>query len=182
MQITSTIIPDVLLISPRVFEDDRGFFMETYHQQKYHAAGITYDFVQDNHSRSQKGTLRGLHYQIKHPQGKLVRVVVGEVFDVAVDLRHSSPTFGKWTGHILSAATKQQLWIPPGLGHGFLALSDWAEVIYKASDIYSPEDERCVLWNDPEIGINWPIDASMTLQLSRKDQLGKHLHDAEVFD
>lgn len=182
MQITPTSIPDVLLIKPKVFEDSRGFFMETYQQKLFHQAGIQYDFVQDNHSRSQKGTLRGLHYQIQHAQGKLVRVVVGEIFDVAVDLRRSSPTFGKWVGHHLSMENKFQLWIPPGFAHGFLTLTDWTEVLYKATEFYAPEYERCILWNDPEIGINWQMDETLTVQLSEKDRNGNPFSKAEVYD
>ena len=153
MNFTPTSIPEVLLIEPRVFGDERGFFMETFQQEKFFAAGIIYDFVQDNHSRSVKGTLRGLHYQLRHTQGKVVRAVVGEVFDVAVDLRRSSATFGQWAGVLLSAENKRQLWIPPGFGHGFYTVSDWAEVVYKATDFYSPADERSIIWNDPDIGI-----------------------------
>lgn len=182
MQIIQTSIPDVLLIEPRVFEDSRGFFMETYQQKVFKDAGIQYDFIQDNHSRSQKGTLRGLHYQIQKTQGKLIRVIVGEVFDVAVDLRRSSPTFGKWTGQFLSAANKNQLWVPPGFAHGFLALSDWVEVLYKATDYYAPEFERSILWNDPDIGIKWPIDSNLTIRLSAKDENGTSLKMAEVFE
>ena len=182
MQITPTSIPDVFLIQPKVFEDDRGFFMETYQEKIFQQAGIKYSFVQDNHSRSKKGTLRGLHYQIKQAQGKLVRVVVGEIFDVAVDLRRSSPTFGIWTGHILSSQNKLQLWLPPGFAHGFLALSDWTEVLYKATDFYSPENERCLLWNDPKIGIKWPIEDLMEIHCSEKDLKGNHLIEAEVYD
>ena len=182
MRITPTTIPEVFLIEPKVFEDDRGFFMETYHEKNFQQAGIKYSFVQDNHSRSKKGTLRGLHYQIKQAQGKLVRVVVGEIFDVVVDLRRSSPTFGKWTGHHLSSVNKQQLWLPPGFAHGFLTLSNWAEVLYKATDFYSPENERCLLWNDPEIGIKWPLEDQMTVLCSEKDLKGKLFFEAEVYD
>jgi dTDP-4-dehydrorhamnose 3,5-epimerase len=181
MKITHTTIPEVLLIQPQVFEDPRGFFMETYQQEKFMQAGIAHDFVQDNHSRSILGTLRGLHYQIQHAQGKLVRVVVGEVFDVAVDLRRSSPTFGKWVGCYLSAANKLQIWIPPGFAHGFFTLSDWAEVFYKATDYYSPENERSVLWNDPAIGIQWPKLSGGQMILSDKDLKGKNLSEAEVY-
>ncbi len=181
MNIIPTEIPDVILIEPRVFGDERGFFMETYQQQKYAAAGINFQFVQDNHSRSVRGTLRGLHYQIRYAQGKLVRVVLGEIFDVAVDLRRSSPTFGKWVGYNLSAENKRQLWLPPGFGHGFYTLSDWAEVVYKATDFYSQPDERSIIWNDPEIGIQWPQQTAETLIISEKDAQGSTLKQAEVF-
>ena len=181
MKIKQTAIPEVILIEPKVFEDPRGFFMETYQQKKYEAAGIINKFVQDNHSRSIQGTLRGLHYQIKHPQGKLVRAIVGEIFDVAVDLRRVSPTFGKWVGSNLSAENKRQIWIPPGFAHGFYALSDWTEIIYKTTDIYSPENERVILWNDPLIGIDWPLIPNKEIILSGKDQEGKKLSEAEVY-
>ncbi len=182
MQITPTSIPEVFLIQPKVFEDSRGFNMETYQQKVFLQAGIEYSFVQDNHSRSRKGTLRGMHYQIKHAQGKLVRVVVGEIFDVAVDLRRSSPTFGKWTGHHLSAENRLQLWLPPGFAHGFLALTEWVEVLYKVTDFYAPEFERSILWNDPAIAIDWPIGENMIIQLSDKDHKGNLLKTAEVYD
>ncbi len=182
MHFKATEIPDVILIEPRVFKDPRGFFMETYQQEKYKAAGITYQFVQDNHSRSIQGTLRGLHYQIKHPQGKLVRAIIGEVFDVAVDLRRVSPTFGKWVGRVLSAENKKQLWIPPGFAHGFYTISDWAEILYKATDFYSPENERSILWNDPEIGIDWPEEVNRKLILSPNDLQGSTLASAEVYE
>jgi len=175
-------IADVLLIEPRVFEDDRGFFMETYQKKDFQQAGINNSFVQDNHSRSKKGTLRGLHYQIEQAQGKLFRVVVGEIFDVAVDLRRSSSTFGMWTGHHLSAENKLQLWLPPGFAHGFLTLSDWAEVFYKVTDFYAPEFERTIIWNDSEIGIDWPVEENMIIQLSEKDRKGIKLKTAEVYD
>jgi dTDP-4-dehydrorhamnose 3,5-epimerase len=181
MRFIQTQIPDVILIEPDVFEDKRGFFVETYHEKKFRAAGITYSFVQDNHSRSKKGTLRGLHYQITHGQGKLVRVVVGDIYDVAVDLRHSSPTYGKYIGHILSAQSKKQIWIPIGFAHGFYVLSDWAEVIYKATDFYTPEAERAVLWNDPSINIDWPIIPGTQPVLSKKDMNAKLLIEAEVY-
>ena len=181
MKFTPTDIPEVILIEPRVFGDDRGFFMETYQKEKFAAAGIAHHFVQDNHSRSVRGTLRGLHYQINHTQGKLVRFISGEVFDVAVDLRRSSPTFGKWVGYILSADNKRMLWVPPGFGHGFYTISDWAEVVYKATDFYSPPDERSIIWNDPEIGIKWPEQVNETLILSDKDAQGSTLKNAEVF-
>lgn len=182
MRFTPTAIPEVILIEPRVFGDSRGFFMETYQREKFAEGGIDYDFVQDNHSRSLQGTLRGLHYQVRHAQGKVVRVVLGEVFDVAVDLRRSSPTFGKWVGYNLSAENKRQLWVPPGFGHGFYTLSDWAEVVYKATDFYSPEDERSIVWNDPDINIAWPALSEEKLIISPKDAQGANLKLAEVFE
>lgn len=182
MKFSPTAIPDVILIEPRVFGDSRGFFMETYQREKFVESGIDFDFVQDNHSRSIQGTLRGLHYQVNHAQGKVVRVVAGEVFDVAVDLRRSSATFGKWVGCHLSAENKQQLWIPPGFGHGFYTLSDWAEVVYKATDYYSPADERSIIWNDPDINITWPALSREKLIISHKDAQGAHLKQAEVFE
>ena len=181
MKFITTSIPDVILIEPQVFGDERGFFMETYHQEKFSAAGINYNFVQDNHSRSTYGTLRGIHYQIRHTQGKLVRAIAGEIFDVAVDLRRSSPTFGKWAAARLSAENKALLWVPPGFGHAFYTLSDWAEVIYKASDFYSPADERSIIWNDAHIGIEWPENIQDKLLLSQKDAQGVSLSDAEVY-
>jgi dTDP-4-dehydrorhamnose 3,5-epimerase len=182
LMITSpTAIPDVLLIQPAVHADERGFFIETYQKAKFMAAGIAFDFVQDNHSRSKKGTLRGLHYQIQRAQGKLVRVILGEVFDVAVDLRKSSKYFGQWVGFHLSAENKLQLWIPPGFAHGFLTLSEWAEFIYKTTDYYSPMDERTIKWNDPDIGIEWPIPEGITILQSDKDRNGIPLASAEVY-
>jgi dTDP-4-dehydrorhamnose 3,5-epimerase len=178
----TTAIPSILLLEPRVFADERGFFMETYQAQKFSEMGIPTDFVQDNHSGSHRGILRGLHYQVLNPQGKLVRCVVGEIFDVAVDLRRSSPTFGQWTGAVLSSENKRQLWIPIGFAHGFYVLSEWAEVIYKASDYYNPQGERCLLWNDPRIGIQWPVPAGETPLLSPKDELGLPFDQAETFD
>src|SRR4051812_39568245 len=159
MNFTPTAIPEVVLIEPRVFQDDRGFFLETFQQRKYAAVGIHVPLVQDNHSGSRRGVLRGLHYQVRQPQGKLVSAVVGEVFDVAVDLRRSSPTFGRWVGVVLSAQNKRQIWIPPGFAHGFYALSEWAEVHYKVTELYHPELERTVIWNDPELKIAWPLSA-----------------------
>ena len=182
MKFTPTPIPEVILIEPRVFGDSRGFFMETYQREKFAEGGIDYDFVQDNHSRSLQGTLRGLHYQIDHTQGKVVRAVLGEVFDVAVDLRRSSPTFGKWVGYNLSAENKRQLWVPPGFGHGFYTLSEWAEVVYKATDYYSPADERLIVWNDPDINITWPAQIGEKLIISPKDAQGAYLKQAEVFE
>ena len=182
MRFVPTKIPDVILIEPKIFGDERGFFMETYKSAVFEKSGIDQEFVQDNHSGSQKSTLRGLHYQIRHTQGKLLRVVVGEIFDVAVDLRQSSATFGKWVGEILNAENKRQIWVPPGFAHGFYVLSDWAELIYKTTDIYSPKWERTLLWNDPKIGIEWPILRGIDPILSGKDQQGDLFEDAELFD
>ena len=181
MNVKQTGIPGVLVIEPRVFGDDRGFFMESYNRRAFRAAtGIDPDFVQDNHSLSERHVLRGLHYQIKQAQGKLVRVAFGEAFDVAVDIRRTSPTFGKWVGLTLSAENKQQLWIPPGCAHGFVALSERCEFLYKATDYYAREHERCIAWNDPDIGIVWPL--SVPPVVSEKDAAGLSLKQAEVFD
>ena len=166
MKFIKTRIPEVIIIEPRVFEDNRGFFMETWEARKFAEAGIDTDFVQDNHSKSIRGTLRGLHYQIKHPQGKLVRVVVGEVFDVAVDIRKSSPTFGKWVGIILSSENKRQVWIPPGFAHGFVVLSNEADVYYKTTEFYSPKNDAGIIWNDKDLNIEWPVESPI---LSEKD-------------
>lgn len=180
MKVEPTAIPDVRLLEPTVHGDARGFFFESFHQKRFDdAIGRKILFVQDNHSRSGKNVLRGLHYQLRRPQGKLVRVVSGEVFDVAVDLRKRSPTFGKFVSMVLSADNKKQLWIPEGFGHGFLVLSEAAEFLYKTTDYYVPEDERCVIWNDPDIAIDWPKDAEPIL--SAKDRLGLPLSNAEVF-
>ena len=180
MKATRLAISDVVLFEPKVFGDDRGFFFESFNHRQFEAAiGRPAQFVQDNHSRSLKGVLRGLHYQIRQPQGKLVRVVEGEVFDVAVDIRKDSPTFGQWIGEYLSADNKRQLWVPEGFAHGFVVLSESAEFLYKTTDYYAPEHERCILWNDPQLAINWPVAVAPTL--SAKDQLGKLLADAEVF-
>lgn len=180
MQIYKTAIPDLLVIEPKVFGDDRGFFYESYNQKRLaEMAGITESFVQDNHSRSAKNVLRGLHYQIQQPQGKLVRVVAGEVFDVAVDIRRASPTFGKAVGINLSATTKRMLWVPKGFAHGFLVLSDYAEFLYKTTDYYAPEHERSILWNDADLGIDWPQCGEPIL--SAKDAAGVRFKDAEVF-
>jgi dTDP-4-dehydrorhamnose 3,5-epimerase len=179
MQVQETNLDEVKLLVPRVFADSRGFFLESYNQRTFGELGIHETFVQDNHSRSERGVLRGLHYQLVQPQGKLVRAVRGEIFDVAVDLRRSSPTFGRWTGHLPSEDNKLMLWIPAGFGHGFLVLSPVAEVLYKATDFYAPQGERSVLWNDPEIGIEWP-DAGTPI-LSPKDAAGKRLLEADVF-
>jgi dTDP-4-dehydrorhamnose 3,5-epimerase len=179
MNVTASELPGVLLLEPKVFGDARGFFMESYNRRAFAQAGITAEFVQDNHSRSARNVLRGLHYQLRQPQGKLVRVVAGEIFDVAVDLRRSSAAFGRWAGFHLSAENKRMLWIPPGFAHGFLSLSDPAEVLYKATDFYAPEDERCVAWNDPAIGIRWPLQGAPLI--SAKDAGGLSLQAAETY-
>lgn len=180
MKASATKIPDVLIIEPKVFGDDRGFFFESFNQKAFNeATGLDVTFVQDNHSKSAKNVLRGLHYQVQQPQGKLVRVVQGEVFDVAVDIRKGSPTFGQWVGEILSAENKKQLWIPAGLAHGFLVLSDSAEFLYKTTDYYAPAYERCVAWNDADLGIDWPI--SDTPLLSAKDAAGSRLAELESY-
>ena len=182
MQATRLSIPDVVLLEPKVFGDARGFFFESFNQKAFNAAtGTDHQFVQDNHSRSTKGVLRGLHYQSQQPQGKLVRVVQGAVFDVAVDIRRSSPTFGQWVGVELSADNHRQLWVPPGLAHGFLVLSDTADFLYKTTDYYAPEHERCIAWNDPALAIVWP-NMGMAPCLSGKDQRGLGLAEAPVFD
>jgi len=175
-------LPGLILIEPKVFGDERGFFMETFQTLRFAKAGIDLSFVQDNHSGSGMGTLRGLHYQIHQAQGKLVRTVIGEIYDVAVDIRRSSPTFGKWEGFHLSAKKRQQLWVPPGFAHGFYVISDWAEVIYKTTDYYAPEWERTLLWNDPDIGVEWPLAVGEgKIILSPKDAQGKLLREAEVY-
>jgi dTDP-4-dehydrorhamnose 3,5-epimerase len=175
-------IPDIVLIQPCVFEDPRGFFMETFHARDFKEFGLPEEFVQDNHSGSRQGILRGLHYQIQQVQGKLVRAVVGEIFDVAVDIRRASPSFGQWVGTTLSGENRHQLWIPPGFAHGFYVLSEWAEVIYKVTDYYAPEWEKTLLWNDPEINIEWPLIEGKPPILSDKDARGKPLIEAELFD
>ena len=181
MQSTRLASPDVLKIEPRVFGDDRGFFYESFHQARFEeAVGRKVAFVQDNHSKSTSNVLRGLHYQIKQPQGKLVRVVAGSVYDVAVDLRRASPTFGQWVGEIRSAENKAQLWVPEGFAHGFVVLSETAEFVYKTTDYYAPEHERCIVWNDPSLAINWPISA--TPSVSAKDEKGTMCATAEVFE
>ncbi|MBU2539067.1 MAG: dTDP-4-dehydrorhamnose 3,5-epimerase [Proteobacteria bacterium] len=180
MRFFPTEIPEVLLIEPQVFGDSRGFFMETWHAAKFAAAGLDYNFVQDNHSMSVQGTLRGLHYQIRNPQGKLVRVISGEVFDVAVDLRKSSPFFGRWVGEILSAENKKMLWLPPGFAHGFYVLSPEAEFVYKCTELYAPEHECCIRWDDPGLGIVWPLLTQAPL-LSAKDLAGVSLAEAELY-
>lgn len=180
MKVTPTEIPDVLILEPRVFEDDRGFFLESFNERDFaEKTGISTAFVQDNHSRSTKNVLRGLHYQTKQPQGKLVRVTAGEIFDVAVDLRSTSRTFGRWVGVRLSARNKQQLWVPPGFAHGFLVLSETAEVLYKATDYYAPQHERSLLWCDPDLSIAWMLEQNPIV--SPKDQNGKRLVEAEVY-
>ncbi|KAA3652766.1 MAG: dTDP-4-dehydrorhamnose 3,5-epimerase [Proteobacteria bacterium] len=180
MQVTATDLPDVLIIEPKVFGDARGFFFESFNARAFaEATGVDLPFVQDNHSRSAQGVLRGLHYQIQQPQGKLVRVVRGAVFDVAVDVRRSSPHFGRWVGVELSEDNHRQLWVPPGFAHGFLVLSASADFLYKTTDYYAPEHERSVLWNDPAIGIDWPLPGEPLL--SGKDRAGVLLKDAEVF-
>jgi dTDP-4-dehydrorhamnose 3,5-epimerase len=180
MNVIATPIPDVLIIEPKVFGDARGFFFESYNRRTFReATGSDVDFVQDNHSRSARGVLRGLHYQIRQPQGKLVRVVAGEVFDVAVDLRRASPTFGKWVGATLSAENKRMMWVPAGFAHGFLVTSEHAEFLYKTTDYYAPEHERCIAWNDPDLAIAWPLDGEAAL--SAKDRAGTPFRDAETF-
>lgn len=174
-------IPEILVIEPSVYEDERGYFFESYNERVFRELGIEERFVQDNQSRSRRFVIRGLHYQICHPQAKLVRVVFGEIFDVAVDLRKSSPTFGKWVGIKLSAENKKQIFIPSGFAHGFLVLSDWAEVLYKTTDFYYPECDRTIIWNDPDIGILWPLNGQKPI-LSSKDAQGKFLAEAEVFE
>jgi dTDP-4-dehydrorhamnose 3,5-epimerase len=175
-------IPDVVRIEPAVHSDARGFFLETFHRELYEQAGLPTDFVQDNHSGSARGVLRGLHYQIRQPQGKLVRLVIGAIFDVAVDLRRSSRTFGHWVGATLSAESKEQLWIPPGFAHGFYVLSEWAEVFYKATDYYAPQWERTLLWDDPSLGIDWPLSDAAPPILAEKDIHGAPLSQADVYD
>ena len=179
MNVIETGLPDVLILEPKVFGDARGFFMESYNRQRFAELGLPTEFVQDNHSRSGRGVLRGLHYQIRQPQGKLVRVVCGAVYDVVVDLRRSSPTFGRWEGVELTGENKRMLWIPPGFAHGFLVLSDFADFLYKTTDFYAPEHERCLLWNDPALGITWPLSGKPIL--STKDRAGKLLSEAEVY-
>ncbi len=181
MNAIPTTLPGVLLIEPRVFGDERGFFFESFNARSFReATGVTLDFVQDNHSRSQRDVLRGIHYQIEQAQGKLVRVVAGEVFDVAVDLRRGSPTFGRWEGFRLSAENKRMLWVPPGFGHGFVVLSDSADFLYKTTDYWAPQHERCLLWNDPAVGIDWPLEGRAPT-LSDKDRQGLPLAQAQCY-
>lgn len=178
---TRLAIPEVVLLECDVFGDERGFFFESFNQARFEQAiGVPLDFVQDNHSRSARHVLRGLHYQVRQPQGKLVRVVQGEVFDVAVDLRKSAPTFGQWVGARLSGENKQQLWVPPGFAHGFLVLSESADFLYKTTAYYAPQEERCIAWDDPDVGIQWPSSGGAPV-LSRKDQAGASLRSAEVY-
>ncbi|AOB33105.1 dTDP-4-dehydrorhamnose 3,5-epimerase [Bordetella sp. H567] len=184
MKVIPTAIPDVVVLEPRVFGDDRGFFFESFNRRQFaDAIGRDVDFVQDNHSRSVKGVLRGIHYQIQQPQGKLVRVVQGEVYDVAVDLRKSSPTFGQWVGEALSAANKRMLWVPEGFGHAFLVVSESAEFLYKTTDYYAPEAERSIVWNDATLAIDWPLARlqGAAVQLSAKDQQGRRFSEADVY-
>lgn len=180
MEVIQTKIPDVLIIEPKVFGDERGFFLESFNEKIFREkTGVTTGFVQDNHSRSAQNVLRGLHYQIQHPQGKLVRVTTGSVYDVALDIRKSSPTFGQWTGCILSETNHRQLWVPPGFAHGFVVLSEIADFLYKTTDYYSPEHERSILWNDPALNIDWKITGKPVLSV--KDRAGVPLEKAEVF-
>lgn len=180
MQVHETDLPGVLLIEPRVFEDGRGFFKETWQRRRYAEKGLPDDFVQDNFSRSRRGTLRGMHFQVRKPQGKLVQVLRGEAFDAAVDLRRTSPAFGHWTGHVLSESNHRQLYIPPGFAHGFYVLSETADVLYKCTDYYAPEDERTLLWNDPEVGVAWPLAGEPLL--SEKDRAGTPLAEIDVYE
>lgn len=181
MKITQTKIPDVLTIELQVFGDERGFFFESFNNKLFQEkTGLNINFVQDNHSKSCQNVLRGLHYQIKQPQGKLVRVVLGEILDIAVDIRKNSPTFGQWVGEVLSAENKKQIFVPEGFAHGFLVISEFAEVLYKTTDYYAHQHERCIIWNDPDININWNLDIQPIL--SSKDQSGKLLKDAEIFE
>lgn len=181
MKITPTQIPEIILFEPKIFQDDRGFFFESFQKIQFQKAGIDLEFVQDNHSKSLKNTLRGLHYQIQQAQGKLIRVIAGEIFDVAVDIRKGSSTFGSWIGDYLSAENKKMLWIPPGFAHGFYVTSPEAEVVYKATNYYAPNWERTIIWNDPTLNIEWPLNNTIPI-LSAKDKLGKSFGDAEVFD
>ncbi len=181
MNVIQTSIWDALIIEPKVFGDERGFFMESWNRHSFAAIGLNVDFVQDNHSRSQRGVLRGLHYQVQQTQGKLVRVIIGAVFDVAVDLRRSSPTFGQWAGVVLSAENQRMFWVPPGFAHGFLTLSESADFLYKATDYYAPEHERSIFWDDPELAIDWPLETIGTPTLAAKDAAAPCFKDAEVY-
>jgi len=181
MEFIPTHLPEVQIVRPKVFADTRGFFAETFQAHRFAAAGLPTDFVQDNHSGSHRGALRGLHYQIQQAQGKLIRAVAGEIFDVAVDLRRASPTFKQWVGVTLSAENRDQLWIPAGFAHGYLVLSDWAEIFYKTTDFYAPTWERCLAWNDPEIGVEWPLSGDLRPLLSAKDQLGQTFPSVECY-
>ena len=180
MNVIQTDISGVLIVEPKVFADTRGFFYESFNKKFMQSVGITGDFVQDNHSRSVGNVLRGLHYQIRQPQGKLIRAIVGEIFDVAVDIRRRSPTFGKWVGFNLSAQNRRMAWVPPGFAHGFLVLSEYAEVLYKTTDYWAPQFERTIIWNDDSLGITWPIQG--VPQLSAKDMAGVTINEAEVFE
>ena len=182
MKLIPTRIPDVVVVEPQVFGDERGFFMETFRASVMDELTGGKPFVQDNHSKSTQGILRGLHYQMQNTQGKLVRVVAGEVFDVAVDMRKSSPTFGQWVGEVLSAENKRQLWVPEGFAHGFYVMSDSAEFVYKCTDYYAPEYDRSLLWNDEQVGIEWPLVDDKLPQLSAKDEAGKRFNEADYFD
>jgi dTDP-4-dehydrorhamnose 3,5-epimerase len=182
MKFTPTTIQDLIVIEPDQFGDHRGFFMETWEKRKFAEAGIAADFVQDNHSKSARGILRGMHYQVRHPQGKLVRVVAGEVYDVAVDLRRDSPTFGQWVGTWLSAENRRMFWVPPGFAHGFYVTSESAEFVYKCTDYYTPEFERSLRWDDPEVAIAWPLEKAGLPVLSAKDQAAVPLTEAECFN
>jgi dTDP-4-dehydrorhamnose 3,5-epimerase len=180
MKANPTAIPDVLVLEPTVYGDERGYFYESFNAREFEAlTGLTPQFVQDNHSRSTKNVVRGLHYQIRQPQGKLVRVSIGEVFDVATDIRRGSPTFGRSVGHVLSSDNRKQMWIPPGFAHGFLVLSDYAEMLYKATDYWAPEHERCIVWNDPDLDVQWPIDGAPII--SAKDAAGQPFTKAETY-
>jgi dTDP-4-dehydrorhamnose 3,5-epimerase len=181
MEFQPTEIPDVVLIRPKVFGDPRGYFFESWEERKFAAAGLDVKFVQDNHSRSARNILRGLHYQIQQPQGKLVRVVTGTVFDVAVDIRRSSPTFGRWVGVTLSEENHHMLWVPPGFAHGFVVLSESADFLYRCTDFYAPPQERAIQWNDPDLGVKWPLPAGVQPLLSAKDAVAKRFRDAEYF-
>lgn len=181
MRFVPTVLPEVVVVEPDVFGDARGFFLETWHAAKFREGGIDAAFVQDNHSRSRQGILRGLHYQLARPQGKLVRVVTGRVFDVAVDLRRASPRFGRWVGVELSEENQRMLWVPPGFGHGFYVLSEMADFVYKCTDFYAPEHERCIRWDDPTLAIDWPIPTHAAPLVSAKDAEGAWLGEAEVY-
>ena len=182
MQLIRTAIPEVCIIEPKVFGDARGFFMESWNRRTFASRGLELDFVQDNHSRSQQGVLRGLHYQMQQPQGKLVRVAAGAVYDVAVDMRKSSPTFGRWVGVTLSAENQRMFWVPPGFAHGFLTLTDTADFLYKTTDYYAPEHERSLLWNDPDLAIDWPLDTlPCAPKLATKDDAGIPLKQADTY-
>jgi len=182
MRFTETTLPGVLLIELEPHDDERGYFMETYRAEAFAEAGIVTRFVQDNQSGSRQGVLRGLHYQIQQPQGKLVRVIAGEVFDAAVDLRRSSSSFGNWVGMRLTAEERKMVWVPPGFAHGFYTLSDWAEVLYKVTDAFAPQHDRTLIWDDPDVGIEWPLSDGKPPRLSQKDAQGKRLAEAEIFD